>query len=292
MLVPIPIVWRLGLPLRQRLAVIGIFGLGTVVCVAGALKTKYVFDSQKYSYDEQWDGYPLWIIMTVEIDVGIICASAPALRPFIARYLPNVFNLSRGRSDDSFGKSPQPRQPKPFLFPHGSPPLRFPSDNSQDGELINDGDNYISLSSSLKSIPKANRHSRSSSLGSRRPNRQREEVPLVFKGEDAGPSCKHGVAFPSSVHPYQPNNQSSTINTTITGGAPLERETNSNLSTAKSRIGEELERQRIAVVRGVDRRTKPPDSDIEKGDSDSPRSWRTDYEEGHEDGFASQSDWR
>lgn len=91
MLVPIPIIWQLSLPKRQRLAVIAIFGLGFVVCVAGALKTHYVHTGIGESYDEQWDVYPLWILTIVEADVGLICASAPALKPFVGRYLPQVF---------------------------------------------------------------------------------------------------------------------------------------------------------------------------------------------------------
>ena len=91
MLVPVPIIWQLTLPKRQRLAVIAIFGLGSVVCAAGALKTNYVQTGIGESYDEQWDVYPLWILTAVEADVGLICASAPALKPLVVRYLPHVF---------------------------------------------------------------------------------------------------------------------------------------------------------------------------------------------------------
>ncbi|KAK2785616.1 hypothetical protein FQN53_007549 [Emmonsiellopsis sp. PD_33] len=91
MLVPMPIAWQLTLPMRQRLAVIGIFCLGAVVVVAASVKTKYLVSAMGKSYDEQWDAYPLWIMGIVELDVGIICASAPALRPLISRYMPNVF---------------------------------------------------------------------------------------------------------------------------------------------------------------------------------------------------------
>lgn len=44
------------------------------------------------SFDEQWEGYPLWIATTVEIDIGIICASAPALRPLISKYMPKLLD--------------------------------------------------------------------------------------------------------------------------------------------------------------------------------------------------------
>lgn len=300
MLAPAPIALRLALPLRQRLGVICIFGLGIVVCVAGALKTKFIIDSEKYSYDEQWDGYPLWIVMTVEIDIGIICASAPALRPFIARYLPRVFNLSCGRSSDSLKNNLQPCQLRPFLFPHDSPVVRIPSAISQDYGLFNSGDNSIFLSSSL-SAPKTNRYPLSSSSDSRLSSQQREESPLHFKGEVATSDLKHGLVFPSrsreyvrkpsrirepiSTHQYQSRNQPSSFTDifhatttiiTITARASLDSKADTNiyiLRTAKSRIGEELENQRGPVIQRVDRRTKPSDSDLEQGDS--LRGWNT-----------------
>lgn len=39
---PMPLIWGLKLPARQRLAVIYIFGLGVVVDVAGSAQTMYV----------------------------------------------------------------------------------------------------------------------------------------------------------------------------------------------------------------------------------------------------------
>ncbi|PGG98810.1 hypothetical protein GX51_06606 [Blastomyces parvus] len=99
MLVPIPIAWQLQLPIRQRLAVIAIFCLGAIVVAASCVKTRYIVTAMAESYDEQFDAYPLWIMSIVEIDLGIICASAPALRPLISRYMPKTFGtLSRSRS--------------------------------------------------------------------------------------------------------------------------------------------------------------------------------------------------
>ncbi|PGH31228.1 hypothetical protein GX50_06013 [[Emmonsia] crescens] len=99
MLLPIPIAWQLRLPIRQRLAVIGIFCLGAIVVVASCIKTRYIVSAIGESYDEQFDAYPLWIMSIVEIDLGIICASAPALRPLVSRYMPKVFgSMSRSRS--------------------------------------------------------------------------------------------------------------------------------------------------------------------------------------------------
>ncbi|EGE86577.2 integral membrane protein [Blastomyces dermatitidis ATCC 18188] len=98
MLVPIPIGWQLQLPISQRLAVIAIFCVGAIVVAASCVKTGYIVTAMGESYDEQFDAYPLWIMSIVEIDLGIICASAPALRPLISRYIPKAFGtMSRSR---------------------------------------------------------------------------------------------------------------------------------------------------------------------------------------------------
>lgn len=314
MLAPAPIAWRLALPIRQRLAVIAIFGLGTAVCIAGALRTKYVFDSEKYSYDEQWDGYPLWILLTVEIDVGIICASAPALRPFIARHLPKVFGSSNGWSSYTIKKSPGPgrRQPRSVILPHGSPGIGFPSDISRD-EQINDDDQYVSLSSSPKSAPKTNIHSRSSSLESGPlPSRQRVENLWKSRKDNGDTDRKHGmplasiprgstkksssISMPSGLSSNNSSQQTSsstdafhgtTTITTVTAGAPPKRDAPSNSSfprTVRTPIDDELEHRGRVVIRGFDRNLESPDLDIEQGGGSG--SWRTDDEGGYEDGSA------
>ncbi|KAJ5523489.1 hypothetical protein N7513_013033 [Penicillium frequentans] len=88
--IPMPLIWSLKLPTRQRLAVISIFGLGVVVNVAGSVRTVYVWKSQIASYDQTWQGWPILIAAAVEISLGLICSSAPALRPLIATFLPRL----------------------------------------------------------------------------------------------------------------------------------------------------------------------------------------------------------
>lgn len=46
---PMPLIWSLKLPARQRLAVISIFGVGVVVNVAGSIRTYFVWKRYFYS---------------------------------------------------------------------------------------------------------------------------------------------------------------------------------------------------------------------------------------------------
>jgi hypothetical protein len=72
-IIPIPLVMRLQMPLRQRISVSLLFGLGFVVIVAGTVRTYYIWKGLMASYDETWYAYPLWICAAVEIDVGVVC---------------------------------------------------------------------------------------------------------------------------------------------------------------------------------------------------------------------------
>lgn len=71
--IPMPLIWSLKLPARQRLAVISIFGLGIIVNVAGSVRTVYVWKSMVASYDITWVGWPVLIAAAVEISLGLVC---------------------------------------------------------------------------------------------------------------------------------------------------------------------------------------------------------------------------
>ncbi|EAW24072.1 uncharacterized protein NFIA_036440 [Aspergillus fischeri NRRL 181] len=68
---PMPLIWNLKLPTRQRIAVISIFGLGIVVNVAGSVRTVYVWKSMIASYDTTWLGWPVLLAASVEINMGL-----------------------------------------------------------------------------------------------------------------------------------------------------------------------------------------------------------------------------
>ncbi|KAI4266450.1 MAG: hypothetical protein L6R38_008734, partial [Xanthoria sp. 2 TBL-2021] len=71
LLLPVPLVMSLQLSAKQRIAVCTLFGMGFVVCIAGIVQVYYVDFALKNSYDETWDGWPLWVASAVQVDVGI-----------------------------------------------------------------------------------------------------------------------------------------------------------------------------------------------------------------------------
>ncbi|KAN0104447.1 hypothetical protein V8E51_010192 [Hyaloscypha variabilis] len=89
-LLPIRTVWTLQLPARQVAIVVLLFSLGFVSCIAGIIRTYFMYRVTS-EYDQTWNSYPVWITSAVELYIGMICASIPATKPFFTSYLPHVF---------------------------------------------------------------------------------------------------------------------------------------------------------------------------------------------------------
>jgi hypothetical protein len=55
-------------------------------------RTYFIWKALIDSYDETWFAYPLWISAAVEVQLGIITACIPPLRPLFAMYFPGFSN--------------------------------------------------------------------------------------------------------------------------------------------------------------------------------------------------------
>lgn len=72
-LLPVPIIMRLHMPLRDRIGVIVLLSAGIIVTIAGVLRTVFIWQALVTTYDESWHTYPLWICAAVEIDLAVVC---------------------------------------------------------------------------------------------------------------------------------------------------------------------------------------------------------------------------
>jgi hypothetical protein len=99
LLLPVPLVWKVQLPLRQKAVLAGIFALGGFVCMTSITRAVILNqlrqgDAADYSYDLFL--CHLWSI--TEPTVGIICACLPVCRPLLAKFLPRFFALPRTKT--------------------------------------------------------------------------------------------------------------------------------------------------------------------------------------------------
>ncbi|KAK6517610.1 hypothetical protein TWF281_004259 [Arthrobotrys megalospora] len=105
---PIREVWGIQLPKKQRIGLILVFALGSVVCIAGIVRIYYLWVVfSPTNWDFTYEGGPLYIATAIEGDLGILCASLPALKPLIHRFAPGL--LSSGHRSRPSGVSPSYR---------------------------------------------------------------------------------------------------------------------------------------------------------------------------------------
>ncbi|KAH9826755.1 hypothetical protein Tdes44962_MAKER03298 [Teratosphaeria destructans] len=85
-LLPMSMLRHFDAPRRQKVALNVIFSLGLLVVAAAAARTYYL-SLLGIDYDLTWIGYNEYVWALLELHLGIICASAPALRAFFRRYM-------------------------------------------------------------------------------------------------------------------------------------------------------------------------------------------------------------
>jgi len=89
-LLPIRTLWVLRIPKKQQMFIIMIFALGFVSCGAGVARAYFLYQVTQ-TWDQVWASYPVWMSSSIELYIGVICASIPATRPFFSTYLPSIF---------------------------------------------------------------------------------------------------------------------------------------------------------------------------------------------------------
>ncbi|KAG0634514.1 hypothetical protein HOY80DRAFT_1140618 [Tuber brumale] len=120
-LLPLKMIWHVQLPRRQKNGLIGIFALGALGVLAGIFR---LFSIKKFvaSHDRSFDGVDISIWSIVEATISIVCGSAPAIKPFFSKFLPNVLGVSSNKSythptSETFGSSGNPKPTKPRSHP-------------------------------------------------------------------------------------------------------------------------------------------------------------------------------
>lgn len=101
LLLPIPVIRSLQMGNNQKVAVLGVFGLGAFVIVASIMRMIALDPASKttqmdMTYVISTSNAFLWT--QLETCVGIICACLPTLKGPLGKLLPTLFASSRGRS--------------------------------------------------------------------------------------------------------------------------------------------------------------------------------------------------
>lgn len=96
---PVRGIWSLQIPKRQKTALLGILTIGWFVCIVSVLRVYALYVFNEHPDDTTYYSAPTAYWSSIEANLGIVCASLPALKPLVVMIVP-VFgsrHSSRGR---------------------------------------------------------------------------------------------------------------------------------------------------------------------------------------------------
>lgn len=93
--------WNLRIPVRQKIALFGIFAIGYGVAALGAMRAYYSWQIYFGSYDATWVTWDLFLVTILELHVGCFCANAPTLKVFFKHFFHEKLVSSAKRSNAS-----------------------------------------------------------------------------------------------------------------------------------------------------------------------------------------------
>ncbi|KAK6507195.1 hypothetical protein TWF481_005645 [Arthrobotrys musiformis] len=111
LILPIPTVWNLKMPPRQKWTCVLIFMLWTIATIAAILRLEKTVSSFEV-FDASWYGYDLWVYVALEGNLAVVCACAPGIKPLIVLIWPK-FDKLHPSYDGSAPAAPAPvRKPR------------------------------------------------------------------------------------------------------------------------------------------------------------------------------------
>jgi hypothetical protein len=90
---------RLQIPKKQKLSLMAVLSLSILVVLGAIIRIARILHIDR-STDISWDSYDIDIWTAVEINAGIFCVSAPAVKPLLRQIAPGL--LSSMRTTDNF----------------------------------------------------------------------------------------------------------------------------------------------------------------------------------------------
>lgn len=104
---PTLLCWKLQMPIRQKIALYGIFAISYTTVVIGALRTYTSSRIYFQTYDVTWEAGNTFLLSILELHIGTMCANAPALKVFFKHLLQSerLTKLISSRSSKSRSNS-------------------------------------------------------------------------------------------------------------------------------------------------------------------------------------------
>jgi hypothetical protein len=97
---PVRQLWKLQIALKQKIALLVILTLGWFVVIISIIRLYFLILVAKHPEDQTWFSGPAAYWSALEVNLAIVCASTPALKPLIVSIIP-IFGTRFGTSKRS-----------------------------------------------------------------------------------------------------------------------------------------------------------------------------------------------
>ncbi|KAJ4369664.1 hypothetical protein N0V83_005426 [Neocucurbitaria cava] len=98
-ILPVRVIWSLQIAIRPKIALLCILTIGWFVCVLSILRLHALVVLVHHPEDTTWYSAPTAYWSAIEMNLAIVCASLPALKPLMAKIAPGFLSHhSRGSS--------------------------------------------------------------------------------------------------------------------------------------------------------------------------------------------------
>ncbi|KAH4107913.1 hypothetical protein HBI80_129120 [Parastagonospora nodorum] len=101
---PVRQLWRLQIAMRQKIALLIILTLGWFVVIISIIRLYFLILVAKHPTDQTWYSGPAAYWSALEVNLAIVCASTPALKPIVVKIMP-IFGTRFGTSKRSHDPS-------------------------------------------------------------------------------------------------------------------------------------------------------------------------------------------
>ncbi|KAK6517555.1 hypothetical protein TWF281_004205 [Arthrobotrys megalospora] len=96
-ILPLPVIIKLNMPKSQKIPLMMIFALGFFICIVSILRLRFLILLSK-SMDPTWDQPATAYWSAIEMNISIVCACLPALKPLVSLIAPSIFGTVAGGS--------------------------------------------------------------------------------------------------------------------------------------------------------------------------------------------------
>ncbi|KAK3934000.1 hypothetical protein QBC46DRAFT_274670 [Diplogelasinospora grovesii] len=149
LLLPVPQVWRLKIDHGRRLAVLGLFSIGSFACFTSMIRMKYVVQYSA-TFDATWDNVDIVIWSAIEQFSAMFCGSLPPLRLLLVNVHRRTSRHINSRDDNIPSRIRQSNDPIPSQAPGGVEPADLHADGACSTDHSGFGEDRIRVTTTVE----------------------------------------------------------------------------------------------------------------------------------------------